>query len=551
MGDGAPDLAALMSAVGASIAPWLMPSFAIAASVLIAVATILTALHALRSRREVSATLAWIGLILLSPVIGLVLYWAFGVNRVSRRAKRLRAVPPEPRSRRRGCDDTPARDDASAPPGQRAAPDQRGAPPGAAVPPEVAAYFAAGARLSRFPVAPVSDVRVLERGADAYDAMLAAIDQARRRVWLASYWFAPDATGERFIDALARARRRGADVRVLVDAVGILHRDHSRRGLVPWRSVVRRIKRRGLTVARFNPLHPPRRFSILHLRSHRKLLIVDDDQLFIGGMNVHDGHQHERVRDLHLAIVARCDHGTHPLIASAATVFSEDWAFATGEWLDVSQPGGACPPSERDDRNTPLDEDVASRPTTTSAAAAAHWARLLPDGPDEDYEVLPLIRVAALQAARESVQIVTPYFLPDTGLMAALKACAMRGVRVEVFLPARSDHRIVDWAARPALEELLERRVVVWLTPPPFLHAKLMRVDDRWALLGSSNWDPRSLRLNFELDIELGGATLATLGDWVARQRASAERLELATLADASSWTRLRDAIARLPSPYL
>jgi cardiolipin synthase len=156
----------------------------------------------------------------------------------------------------------------------------------------------------------------------------------------------------------------------------------------------------------------------------------------------------------------------------------------------------------------------------------------------------------AVACARSSVAVMTPYFLPDERLLTALAVAAMRGVAVDIVVPGKSNHPLVDWATRANVGPLLSEGVRIWQCPPPFRHSKLMVVDDDWCLIGSSNWDIRSFRLNFELCMEVYDRDLAqTLSD-VMRQ----SRGKPLTEADIQARTlpiRLRDAAARLVLPYL
>ena len=161
------------------------------------------------------------------------------------------------------------------------------------------------------------------------------------------------------------------------------------------------------------------------------------------------------------------------------------------------------------------------------------------------------IEFAILQAiacARRSIRIVTPYFLPPDILTTALGLASMRGVTVDVALPENSNHAILDWARRAPLRVLLEAGCRVWLLPPPFDHSKLMTIDDAWSLIGSANWDIRSFRLNFELNVEIHDEAFART---LAEVTPSGRALTLAEVNSASLPLRLRDNAARLLQPYL
>ena len=217
--------------------------------------------------------------------------------------------------------------------------------------------------------------------------------------------------------------------------------------------------------------------------------------------------------------------------------FANDWAFTTEEILT-------------DDIWFPHSETSFVRAGWQTAGNVI--ARVVTDGPDEDFDKLRLTLLAALAEAQESVQILTPYFLPDTALISALNLAALRGVRVDIVLPAKNNLPFVHWASRAMWWQVLERGCKIWLTPPPFDHSKLMIVDGHWVLLGSANWDARSLRLNFELNVECYGREFAGAMQQVFQQKIAAARE--VTLAEADSRSlpaKLRDATARLFSPYL
>ncbi len=146
----------------------------------------------------------------------------------------------------------------------------------------------------------------------------------------------------------------------------------------------------------------------------------------------------------------------------------------------------------------------------------------------------------------------TPYFLPDARLTSALETAALRGVEVDILVPSRNNHLLVQWASTAAVREVLEGRCRVWASPPPFDHTKLMIVDRAWSFVGSANWDPRSLRLNFELNLECYGSEFATRLDGIFQEKLDRSvPITVDTIDRRGFAARLRDAAARLLSPYL
>jgi cardiolipin synthase len=460
----------------------------------VAVALVASA-HAVLHKRDVRAALGWIAFIWLAPVIGAVAYLVLGVNRIRRRAIALRLPDVRPR-----------------------VPDELRPPP-PALPPEaehLRSLVALGDGVVRRPLVAGNAVSPLSGGERAYAEMCAAIDAAERSVTLSTFIFDPGRAGDAFVEALARAHERGAKVRVLVDAVG------ARYG---WPPVHRRLRRRGVHAALFLPRLTPVWLPFVNLRNHRKILVVDGRVGFTGGMNIRDDFLPEPGRAPFMDLHARVE---GPVVEHLQAAFAEDWLFTTGEPLE----GGVFFPPQR--------------------AAGEVLARGITDGPDEDFETLRWLLLGALATARERVRIVTPYFLPDAGLVTALDVAVMRGVQVDVVLPVRGNLPLVQWAQTAQLWQVLERGCRVWLAPPPFDHTKLMVVDGVWSLLGSANWDPRSLRLNFELDVECFDAGLAATLEALAEARiAASRRLELADVDRRSLPVKLRDGVARLLSPYL
>jgi cardiolipin synthase len=452
--------------------------------------------HVLLNKRDVPAAIGWTGLAWLSPLAGPVLYFLFGINRVERRASRLK--PDARRRARTALSPEPA--------------DAAGEPP-----PHLRALSVVAERITGLRLTSGNEVTVLRGGDTAYPAMIAAIGQARRSVALAAYIFRADAAGAGFIEALRAASARGVETRVLLDGIG--------GGYLRSRTE-RELKAAGVTISRFMHDWLPWRMPFLNLRSHKKLLIVDGTAGFTGGMNIGvenmlGSHPPDPVEDVHFRIGG-------PVVRHLMRSFAEDWSFTTGETLA----GDAWWP-----------ELAASGPVT---------ARGINSGPDEDLGALETVLAAAIGEARHRLRIVTPYFLPSARLMSALALAALRGVHIDVILPERSDHFYFDWAVRAHLGFFEAPRIRVHLSPQPFDHSKLVTLDGEWCLVGSGNWDARSLRLNFEFTLECyDGAFVAALDRLIDEKLARALPLRPADLAARPKALKYRDAATRLLLPYL
>jgi cardiolipin synthase len=459
-------------------------------------AAMLASIHALLHKRDTRAATLWLGFIWFLPVIGPILYITFGVNRIRRRAVAL------------GIHKTIT----------RPIPKNLGEPQ-----PAGAEHLRTLARVvgevAKRPLAPGNKIEPLVNGDEAFPAMLAAIESATKSISLCTYIFDNDESGKQFVDALARAVARRVEVRVLIDAAGTRY---------SWPSITHKLKRAKIPFAKFLPssLFTPWRVATINLRDHRKSLVIDGAIAFTGGMNIRHGNvladqPKSPVQDLHFRVEG-------PVVTRLQEAFASDWAFAANEILD----GDLWFPELKE-----CGEVV---------------ARVITDGPDADFEKLRWTLFAALTEAQTSVQILTPYFLPDNALVIALNVAVLRGVRVDIILPAKNNLPPVHWASRAMWWQVLERGCHLWLTPPPFDHSKLMIVDGHWVLLGSANWDARSLRLNFELNVECYGRDFAgEINKIIQRKLSGAHEVKLSEVDARSYPVKLRDAIARLFSPYL
>ena len=468
---------------------WLLSSVHIALAIAVT-------LHALMKKDEVHKAVGWIGLAWLAPFGGALTYWLLGINRIGRTGVALGL-------RKAWKSDGDAAE-------AFAVPDD-------AVDAPLAGVARVGRQVTGKPLLAGNRVVPLADGDTAYPAMLAAIEGAQHSVTLLTYIFHNDVAGDAFVKALAAAITRGVQVRVLIDAVGSRYRPTG---------VLKRLRALGIPCAAFLPPALTRLLSQVNLRNHRKILVVDGALGFTGGMNISANHWFSTqpatpVRCLHFEVRG-------PVVTDMQRTFATDWAFTTRERLQGA-PWFAQP--------------VSSGPVL---------ARGVTDGPDADIDHMRQVILGALAAARKRVRIVTPYFLPDEVLLSTLQTTALRGVEVDIVLPVRSNLPLLDWAMRPQCDELLAAGCRIHFSPAPFDHGKLLLVDAGWALLGSTNWDARSLRLNFEYNLECHDEALVALLDPLIDARiANATPLDADTLALQSLPARLRNRLVWLLSPYL
>jgi len=461
--------------------------------------SLIVSTHILLHKREVRAAVGWIGLAWLAPVVGSILYLVFGINRIKRRGSEIHASMdriPVPR---------------------RLPPTLAPRMPTPPIDETLQPLARAVDRVTHNELTAGNRIEPLRNGDAAYPAMLDAIRGAVTSVALETYIFDMDRAGQEFVEELSAAVRRGVQVRVLIDGVGAAYSK-------PRAPAI--LRDRGVRVAQFGGGMVPWRMPYMNLRNHRKILVVDGALGFTGGMNIREGSYLKLdtaypTRDLQFKLEG-------PVVSHLVSVFAQDWTHTTGEHLDGDL---WCPPI------SPIGSST---------------ARGVSDGPDDDFEKLVWTILAGLRAADRHVRIVTPYFLPDQALLTALNVVALSGVRLDIVLPETSNLRIVGWAMRAQLAQVMEYGARIWLSPAPFDHTKLMLVDDGWALFGSGNWDPRSLRLNFEFNVECYDPDLVSiLDDIVAETIEDARPLSRDELDRRSLPIKLRDGAAWLFSPYL
>lgn len=460
-----------------------------------------TSAHVILTKRDTRARIAWVGLVILAPLVGSFLYFWLGVNRIERRARSLRSAyrHPETRECQEQCEAAAFDELFGA--------DAR----------HLRSLATLGSKVAKQPLLQGNHIVALIDGDEAFPAMLDAIEQAKESISLGTYIFDNDAVGQEFLKALKRAVSRNVEVRVLIDDVG------SRYSLP---TMLHSLRMAGIACSTFMPTIIPWKFLYSNLRTHRKTLVIDGKVGFTGGMNIRAGHRlscHPRhpVRDIHFRVEG-------PVVAQFQELFADDWSFCTGELLEGPKWFPQIP------------------------QCGPVYARGVPDGPDESFESFRHLLLGAIASAESSIQIVTPYFLPDASLIVALNVAALRGISVDIVLPGKSNIPLVRWASMSHLWQVVDRGCRVWMSPPPFDHTKLMVVDDFVAIIGSSNWDPRSLRLNFEFNLECYDRQLSANLKTIIQDRIDCAHLvTLAELDGRRLGIKLRDGIAALASPYL
>ena len=319
------------------------------------------------------------------------------------------------------------------------------------------------------------EVTVLRDGEQTYPAMLAAIAAARHTISLETYILASDQTGEKFKTALIERAHAGVAVRVIYDAVGSF-------GIAD--RFLAELRAAGVELIDFNPIAPWRkRFRLSH-RDHRKILVVDDEVGFTGGLNIGDNYAPlsdggDGWHDMHCRV-------TGAIVLDMARMFRSTWIRGGGAPFPPIRPAHTAPPG-----------------------TGNVFTRLLDNTRRRQRGVVRRAYLHVIRAAREAILIENAYFIPDRGLRRALTRSARRGVDVRVIVPGHSDVRMIEWASLYVLRRLSKYGVKILRWRGPMIHAKTAVIDGAWATIGSYNFDAQSRFQNLELTVEMLDTTTA------------------------------------------
>lgn len=428
----------MVSLLSMNISQWLIAHSLEIAGYLLA---IILVPKILLERRHPGATIAWVLAIGLVPYVGVPLYFLIG----GRRVKKISLSK-----------DWAKRD---------AKPDSN-PPPLDALPTDNQRIAKLLMRAATFPPNQNNGITIIDDGIKAYDELVRLLKGAQHSIEIATFILGRDEVGRSLVEILAQKAREGLEVRLLLDALGSLRA----RG-----RFVQPLVDGGGKVGVFLPLLALRRRWSANLRNHRKMAVIDGTRAFLGGMNLareYMGPRPYRNRWKDVSMVIEGPGASH-----VRSIFWQDWMYSTNEPID---PGVLCPvPQELRGDGSIL--------------------QVVGDGPDVPERPLYSGVLAALNRARESVWVVTPYFVPDDALSAALELAARMGCDVRLIMPEKSNHPLVDLAGRSFLGDLVHAGVRFFCYEPCMLHAKLIAIDRRLAVVGSANMDIRSFQLNFEI----------------------------------------------------
>lgn len=450
--------------------------------------------------RNPSSTLAWILVLALLPVVGLVLYFLLGQNYFKRRKFDRKAEQDQLSYER--IDNS-----------------------GSMLPRDLSQFTPAqqrmlqlSQRLARTPFSMASRTRVLTNGDETFSTLLRELKQAKHHIHMEYYIYRADAIGREIQKTLIDKAREGVEVRFMYDAVGSI-------GLS--KSFINELRAAGVKVGVFGPMRFLALSSRVNYRNHRKIVVIDGTTGFIGGLNVGDEYLSRNKnygfwRDTHMLVKGEA-------VRSLQIIFLQDWHYVYGERI--------------------MDQQYLSPNLVPGCGGAI---QIIPSGPDNESQTLKNLFFAMITSAKKSVWLATPYFIPDDDILSALRVAAMSGIDVRILFPARPDKWLPFLASHSYFPALLEVGVKIYEYEKGFLHSKLLIIDGEVATVGTANMDMRSFHLNFEVNALLVQSdSVAKMVKDFERDLFSTKLIEKKSFMNKKIYVRFMESAARLMSPLL
>ena len=482
------------------------PSFSTVTTVGMALITLQAAFIAIgivTERRHHASKLAWVLVLILVPLLGLALYLLFGRLRPAMRTRARREVNLVFAERLLA-----------------AGGDEHGLDPIEELPPTLRAVANITRRTSGAHLSTGNSVDILSSGFSKFTALLAAIEQASAYIHMEYFIFRADSTGRSIRGALDEALHRGVRVRLMLDGAGCFHLPND--FLAPLREA-------GAQIATFLPIRFPFLTARRDFRNHRKLVVIDGREAFVGGMNIGDEYTGYGAsssspppwRDTHA-------HVTGPCVAGLEEVFAEDWFHATRQPI------------------------IRPEPVSWESPPGSHIVQVVASGPDRYWPTFQQVAFSVIAAASKRVNITTPYFGPDASILMALQTAALGGVAVRLLVPGRPNYPLLRAVQRSYYDELVDAGVHIYEYQPGMIHAKTLVADDQYSLIGSANMDIRSFRLNYELGLSVIAESCAErLHEDFENDRAHSRRVTYRSVKRRSRGRRFVYSAAQLASPLL
>ncbi|MFA6335362.1 MAG: cardiolipin synthase [Bacteroidales bacterium] len=370
-----------------------------------------------------------------------------------------------------------------------------------------------------------TNIEIYFSGKSALDAMYQSISEARQHIHLQSYIIVDDHVGNMFKDLLIEKARKGVEVRVMYDDVGCWNLK---------KSYTEELKSAGIEVLKFAPVRFISPTSKINYRNHRKILVVDGVVGFIGGVNIadryYDGGSFEEWRDTHIKIIGES-------VAALQSSFLLDRYFIINRQFK---------------RKRKYFPSINSSNIKVEGEDYHFYSQIITSGPDSDWASIMQCYFAAITKAKSHIYLTTPYFTPNESLLNALKIASLGGVNVSLMLPEKGDTIVAYWSTMSYATELLEAGVKVYLFSKGFNHSKMISIDGEFCIVGSANFDNRSLEHNFEItSIIYNGEITQQIDRQFIKDTERCKSLASSKWAKRSVGNQMKEALARLLGPLL
>ncbi len=380
-------------------------------------------------------------------------------------------------------------------------------------------FFRLAHHLGKSPISFSSETKVLTNGDETFPAIKKALREAKHHIHMEYYIVRDDELGREIKDILVEKAKEGVEVRFLFDAVG------------SWRlssDFKQDLIKAGVEIQAFASVKFPVIGNKLNYRNHRKIIVIDGEIGFTGGLNIGDEYMGKdsyfgKWRDTHLYVRGES-------VRSLQLIFIQDWHYETNQSL--------------------LTQEYLSPEMLTNEDLGG--VQMIAGGPDSQWEVIKKLYFSMIISAKKSISIASPYVIPDDDILTALKVASLSGVDVKILTPARPDKRIVFHASRSYFPELMDAGIRIYEYKEGFMHSKIVIVDEELASIGTSNMDMRSFHLNFEVNAFLFRTeSTAKLVEDFQHDIEIAEELEPDRFKKRPITLRVMESLFRLMSPLL
>ena len=472
-----------------------------AISALFSLSVLFIAILIFLENRHPTRTLTWLVVLGSFPLLGFIFYFLFGRNVRKQRLFKQKALLDKQTAERIIGERTYSKEEMTI------------------LGEERKSLFKLSKNLGGSPISFATETEVLTDGDQAFSRIIEQLEKANHHIHLEYYIVRHDGLGNQIKDVLIRKAKEGVIVRFLYDAVG------------SWKlskKYIKDLKEAGVQIIPFSPVRMPIFNNKINFRNHRKIIVIDGNIGFVGGLNIGDEYLGKDEyfgfwRDTHLYVKGKA-------VRSLQLIFLQDWYYMTEESL--------------------LSPEYLSPSLTEQKQHGG--VQMIAGGPDQEWEVIKNLFFTMITSAKKSIWIASPYFIPDDDIFSALKVAALSGIDVRLLIPNRPDKKIVFYASRSYFPELMEAGVKIYEYEKGFLHSKVIIVDGEVASIGTANMDMRSFHLNFEVNAFLYNTnSLRKLVEDYEVDILHSQPIVKEVFANRPIYQRVMESLCRLTSPLL